>query len=219
MNEPTDLHTRRHAHSAAAAWWRTVSARTARIWTRWREATDPDRPDCPAWVAITGYTLGALMATAATVGALAGLLSLLGRLLDLAAGGIVAGATWVGGQPLTHVITDPVHTYLTTHAAPLGVEPRLLWWCWAGAALVLLVLSWAGSVGARIGWVLIGAATAAMVHTTTPAGGTWLATGVTACAWGLLSVLAFTGAARALPIEIHTHPPNEPPTKSEGGHL
>lgn len=150
---------------------------------------------------------GCLLATIATVGALAGLLWALGQLLDLAAGDIVAGASWVGQQPLTHVITDPVHTYLTTHAPPLGLGAGLLWWCWAAIGLALLVLSWAGSVGARVGWVLIGAATAAMVHTTTPASGAWLATGITACAWGLLSVLAFTGAGRARPIEIHTHPP------------
>lgn len=211
MAEPTGLHTRRRPPRAAAAWLRTVSGRTARAWTRWREATDPDRADWPPWVAITGYTLCALLATATTVGALIGLLLLLGKLLDLAAGGIVAGASWVGQQPLTHVITDPVNTYLTTHAPPLGVDVGMLWWCWAGTGLTLLALSWAGSVGARIGWVLLGAVTAAMVHTTTPAGSAWLATGITTCAWGLLSVLAFTGTARARPIEIHTHPPNEHP--------
>lgn len=103
---------------------------------------------------------------------------------------------------LAAVITSPVHGYLTAHAGSLPVSAGALQTMWAAAGIGLWFASWAGSTGARIGWVLIGLATAAMAHTATPDPAAWLATGVTALTWGLLSTLAFSTAGHH-PVVIH----------------
>lgn len=114
----------------------------------------------------------------------------------------LAGSAAATASRLAAVITTPVHSYLAAHAGPLPVSASTLHTTWAATGIGLWFATWAGSTGARIGWVLIGLATAAMAHTATPDPAAWLATGVTALTWGLLSTLTFSTAGHH-PVVIH----------------
>ncbi len=92
---------------------------------------------------------------------------------------------------LTRVVVDPVHTYITDHAAGLPATPSQLWWTWLIVTTGLWLLAAAGSTGARIGWTLLGAATVAMVWAASPIDAHQLAAGVALTAWSALSVPAF----------------------------
>ncbi|GIE87900.1 hypothetical protein [Actinoplanes regularis] len=100
---------------------------------------------------------------------------------------------------LTRTITDPVHTYLTQHAASLPATGQQIWTAWLVTTGILFALAAVGSRGARIGWTLTGALTTAMAYAGTDPAGRPIAAGLTAIAWALLSVIAFnrfTGTSR-----------------------
>lgn len=65
---------------------------------------------------------------------------------------------------------------------------------WAVGTLALWVLAWARSTGARIGWILMGAATVWMVWSATPEVSRPIAAGTAVLAWSLLSIPALRGA-------------------------
>lgn len=129
-----------------------------------------------------------------------GMLQLLGSTLQFL-GDLIDGTDHTTRWGVAHsgpagVITDPIQRYLTIHAANLPASAQALWSGWLIAGFVLLVLSFFKSWGARIGWVLFGTASTAMVWSASPSGGRNLAAGVAVLAWGLLSVAAFRGAWR-----------------------
>lgn len=145
----------------------------------------------------------------------------LAALAGLAGLAVLAAAGWglwalaraaaAGLAPLAEVITTPVRAYLHAHAGPLPVAAGTLHTAWAGLGLGLAVASWGGSTAARVGWVLIGAATAAMAYLATPAPAQALAAAVTAAAWVALSIPAL--AARPRPV---VRPPHGPPPEPAG---
>jgi uncharacterized membrane protein YedE/YeeE len=111
-------------------------------------------------------------------------------------GGTEHAFSWAVGWDLPRIITNPVRHYLDTHTAGLPASPDLLWSAWAITGAVLLVLAIGNSVGARIGWLLYGLATAGMVWAGTASSGRATAAGVTVIAWALCSVLALHGLGR-----------------------
>lgn len=119
-----------------------------------------------------------------------------GRGLAAAGNALTDAARWLADGPITRTIVDPIHSYLDAHATGLPATAGQLWWTWVVAVAVLFVTALLGSRGARIGWVLAGALTTAMVYGGTAGPGRTVAAGVTVLAWALLSVPAFTGAGR-----------------------
>jgi hypothetical protein len=171
-------------------WWTTQQPRLAAA----RALVHRDN-----WLGFV-FAIGGLAVTAVML-YLAYLLikGLFGLLAD-AARGIGAGATTAGGHvgdwTVARIITDPIHVYLDQHTAGLPATADQLWWTWLIATGVLLLLSWTGSWGARLGWTASGAAGVAMVFAGTPEASQTLAAGVATLAWALLSVLAFAGIGR-----------------------
>jgi hypothetical protein len=114
-----------------------------------------------------------------------------GGIRDTATGAAHTGAHDVTATGLTRTITEPVHAYLTDHAAGLPVTGNTLWLTWLATTAMLLLLSALGSRGARIGWTLAGAATTAMVYAATNTTARPVAAGLAITMWALLSVIAF----------------------------
>lgn len=188
-----------------ARWWthrqphRVALARVGAALSRTRPGWKP--------AAILAAALGLL---ALAVGVLAGAVALVYALLGWLLGVTVDLGQWVTEWPITQTITDPVRAYLDAHAANLPATADQLWWAWAITTAVLLVLAWSGSVGARIGWTLTGACTAAMVYAGTAPDARALAAGITVMAWATLSILAFQGTRRRPAVEITNVLPHTP---------
>ncbi|MEJ8654889.1 hypothetical protein WKI65_44335 [Streptomyces sp. MS1.AVA.3] len=95
---------------------------------------------------------------------------------------------------LLATITEPVRRYLASHTRGLAVGSATAYAAWQLAVLATGFLSWATtSFGARFAWGVVGAGTAWMVWSGAPATGREVATGLTALAWGLLSIVALRG--------------------------
>jgi hypothetical protein len=196
------------------AWWvqRPPAGPAVRDWAR---AT-------PRRVVATAAALVAVVAFAAAT-VVVWLASALYGLLDAAAAdGRHTGAEvrWSAAGRLTRVITDPVHAYLTGHAAALHTNGQLLWLGWLATTAVLFALAVLGSTGARIGWTLAGALTTTVVYTTTPTDTRLLAAGIAVTAWSLLSIAAFNRTTISRPgpdITIVTQP-DTTGTADDGDH-
>jgi len=176
---------------------------------RWAEARfdDPSRADtvknviiglCGAaliivmvaliWLIVTVF---GVMLSAVTAGAAHGLGAVLEQVAD-----------W----HLAEIVITPVHAYITAHAAGLAAGAEAIFSAWTLSGVGLWLACWlARSWGARLAWVLYGAATAAMVYSAAPVAGRMLAMGVAVLYWALLSVFAFRGVGRRRPA-VHVHP-------------
>lgn len=141
------------------------------------------------------------------------------------AGGI-GDTTSTGGQHLaasglTRTITRSVHAYLDQHATGLPVPAHTLWLAWLCTTAGLFVLAVAGSRGARVGWVISGAMTAAMVYAGTPEQGRAVASGLAVTVWAVLSVVALNrlfpgGSPILLAVRLpHRPQPDEPDGSTE----
>jgi len=82
-------------------------------------------------------------------------------------------------------VSHPVHAYLDQHSATLPMTGRNLFGLWELAGIVLLVAGFLGSTVARLGYLLFGAATAAMVWTQTPGPARPVATAIAVALWGV----------------------------------
>lgn len=188
-----------------AADWATDQYQKLQAWANDRFDDDPQRNE----IALNVIRVACLIAVIATVFVTAWVVvTVLGALTEGLAQGAVSGLGWALGHMadwhLTEVVTKPVHDYITAHAPGLPAAADGIWAAWATAGPVLLLLCWlARSWGARLAWVLYGAATTAMVHTASPASGQLLATGITVLYWAALSVLAFRGVGRRPAVHVH----------------
>lgn len=174
------------ADAPSASWFDEIAA-VIRDAARhlWAQARDRDAAGWPpAWLVYAAVTLTVGLVLLVLVPVLHGLLVGAGRLVQ-------AGGEWLHGWAFTAVVTEPVRRYLLDHAAGLPVSGPALWWTWCTAAAVLFLLALFGSVGARWGWAVFGAATTAMVAAATAPTGRWVAAGVTLVWWSVLSVLAY----------------------------
>ncbi|MEV1319449.1 hypothetical protein AB0J14_25595 [Micromonospora arborensis] len=127
-------------------------------------------------------------------------------LLFAAGDSIAALGGWTHDQAYAQIVLAPVRRYVETHADGLPISATTLWWTWCIAGVVLLAMCVLRVVAARIGWVLYGAATAAMVASATPGAGRWIATAVSGVWWVLLSVPAF-GRRRPSSVLVLPTPP------------
>jgi len=124
-----------------------------------------------------------------------------------AAHGLGAVLEQVADWHLAKIVITPVHAYITAHAAGLAAGAEAIFSAWTLSGVGLWLACWlARSWGARLAWVLYGAATAAMVYSASPATGRMLATGVAIVYWALLSVFAFRGVGRRPTVHVHPGP-------------
>jgi hypothetical protein len=195
-------------------WWADTIDRINTWWVQ-RPPAGPAVRDwaraTPRRVVAAAAALVAVVAFAAATAVVWLASALYGLLAAAAADGRNTGAEvrWSAAGRLTRVMTDPVHAYLTGHAAALHTSGQLLWLGWVATTAILFALAVLGATGARIGWTLTGALTTALVYTNTAADARLLAAGITVTAWSLLSVAAFNHAAVTRPdpdITIITHP-------------
>lgn len=148
-----------------------------------------DVPRPTHWSGYVFLTLGV-----AFIGAVAYLLWVVAnKLVDLIGWGADTGTglhAWVTGGPITSTVTAPVRAYLNAHAVGLPATGGQLWTTWLVIAAILFVFAVGGARGARIGWVLLGVLTTAMVYAGTAATGRYLAAGLTTAVWAVLSIVA-----------------------------
>jgi hypothetical protein len=110
---------------------------------------------------------------------------------SFAAAAVNDGAGWLRDWAITRVVLDPVRDYLTAHSAGLPITADTLWWTWATAGIGFFLLAWFfRAVAARIGWILFGTATVAMVWATTTGPARETTAGIAALWWIVLSLLA-----------------------------
>ncbi|MFF1446130.1 hypothetical protein [Streptomyces sp. NPDC058295] len=102
-------------------------------------------------------------------------------------------------------VDHPIRAYLADQAAHLTVTPAALYRAWQAAGLVALVGGFFGNAGARLTWLLWGAASVVMVWSASPDGGRAAATGLAALMWALASIVALHGLT--LRPVVHHHPP------------
>ncbi|MFI7080978.1 hypothetical protein ACIBO1_27105 [Micromonospora sp. NPDC049903] len=99
------------------------------------------------------------------------------------------GSSWLHDWNLTRVVLEPVRDYLFAHSAGLPVNASTLWWTWcaAGIGLFTFAFLWR-AVAARLGWILYGAATVAMVWAATTGPARTTTAGIAALWWIVLSL-------------------------------
>ncbi|WP_051901048.1 helix-turn-helix domain-containing protein [Streptomyces aureus] len=104
-----------------------------------------------------------------------------------------AAKAW-NGSGLTATVDQPVRTYLDAHTAGLPVTATTLHLVWVASGAGLLAFSFlTGTFGARLTWILWGAATTAMVWSGTPDPARPVAAGLALIAWGIASIPGLRG--------------------------
>ncbi|MDG4795204.1 hypothetical protein [Micromonospora sp. WMMD1082] len=157
-----------------ASWPAMLNEWAADRWQRVHRTRDSaDWP--PAWLVPSAGIVGVLLVALLLVGLILPLIRWLATLVTSMLGD---GADWL-------------RDYLTTHAAGLPVTSETLWWTWCAAGIALFTLAFlARAVAARLGWILFGTATVAMVWAATPGPARTTAAGIAALWWITLSLLA-----------------------------
>jgi hypothetical protein len=107
------------------------------------------------------------------------------------AGFVVQGADWARGTAAADIVLQPVRRFLDAHAAGLPINEDTLWWTWCASGIALFVAATlTRSHASRLGWILYGAATTAMVYNAAAAPTQPVSAGITALWWTGLSVVA-----------------------------
>ncbi|MCY0921129.1 hypothetical protein OS965_23570 [Streptomyces sp. H27-G5] len=91
------------------------------------------------------------------------------------------------------VVDNPIRTYIAQHTAGLPVSGAAIYTFWQLAGAFGLIGGFAGATGARLTWTVWGAATVAVVWTTTPADGRTVAAAIAVLAWTIASTAALRG--------------------------
>ncbi|MGQ7754867.1 hypothetical protein ACUN29_41700 (plasmid) [Streptomyces sp. WC2508] len=105
------------------------------------------------------------------------------------------------------VVDQPIRTYIAAHTASLPISASTIYTVWQVVGLFGLIGGFLRSSGARLTWTAWGAASIAMVYSTTPADGRAIATGLAALAWTAASALALRGLTLRPSLFIHNAAP------------
>lgn len=172
----------------AGAGWSAMLQEWSRFqWRRLHHGVEPGGWP-PPWAIPALSIAGLVLAVAVIAGLIVPLLAAIARFLVAAVDG---GADWVRDWNLARLVLDPVRAYLDTHATGLPIGADTLWWTWTAAGAAFFLLGWlAAAVAARIGWVLWGAATVAMVYATTTGPARTTTAGIAVLWWTVLSLFA-----------------------------
>ncbi|MGK5545684.1 hypothetical protein ACSNOH_13270 [Streptomyces sp. URMC 127] len=109
------------------------------------------------------------------------------------------------------VIDQPIRTYIATHTASLQISGSTVYTVWQLVGLFGLVGGFFRGTGARLTWTAWGAASIAMVYSSTPAAGRPIATGLAVLAWTAASALALRGLSLRPSLFIHNAAPQVRP--------
>ena len=189
---------------SGASWAAMWHDWTLHQWRAFHRGAEPDEWP-PPWALPALSIAGLVVLVAIVAGLLVPLVAAIGRFLAGAAGD---GVAWLHDWNITRVVLDPVRAWLTGHAAGLPVDAGTLWWTWAVAGLVLFFLAWFTTVAGRIGWLLYGAATVAMVYAATTGPARPTAAGIATLWWLMLSLLPLH--RRRAPAKVYAHLPQLP---------
>ncbi|MGW7645424.1 hypothetical protein [Streptomyces bobili] len=172
--------------------------RAAEVGQFWRTGWD----DAAVWIKTVTLIAGASVIVL-MVGAAADIATtVLGSLS--AAPAVDVGAVDSGG--LWGTVDHPVRAYLADQAAHLTVTPAALYRAWQTAGVIALIGGFLGNAGARLTWLVWGAASIFMIWSASPDGGRAAATGLAALMWALASIVALHGLT--LRPVVHHHPPH-----------
>ncbi|MFE9360334.1 hypothetical protein ACFYPB_40555 [Streptomyces olivaceoviridis] len=166
-----------------------------------------------------GWPLMATWIKAAIVigGGLAALLTL--RWIGATVIGLAHALPWPTPTDRDHTgllatIDQPVRDYLTEHTRALPVTATTAYSTWQAVGAVSLLLGFFHSSGARLTWIIWGAATVGMVWTTSPDSGRAVAAGIALLAWAALSLFALRGLsfspAAFIQVDVHNQAPPAP---------
>lgn len=149
-----------------------------------RSAQDVSSPAWPPrWLQV--LALGYLTAT---------LLKISNDLLEI----VTSTTMWIFGTAWGSIVAEPIRTYFDKASGDLAVSSQALWGFWLFSGIGLLLMSFVGATGARIGWAIHGALTVGVIwQDDGPSAPT--AIGVYALSWSLLAVLAFRRMAYRSP--------------------
>lgn len=183
-----------------ASWPGMLNEWSQDLWRRFhRSRTSNDWP--PDWLAPAAAAAGVLLAALLLFGLVIPLIRWLASLVVNAVGG---GADWLQNWNLTHVVLHPVRDYLTAHSTDLPITANTLWWTWCAAGVGLFLFAFLfRAVAARLGWVLFGAATMAMVWATTTGPARTTTTGIAALWWIVLSLFALRRTWSQQNVTVH----------------
>jgi hypothetical protein len=173
-------------------WWVMLHEWARYHWQRLTRDRTDEWP--PPWAMPALSIAGLVVAVAVVVELLLPLVRWLAHLVRDA-------ANLLDHWALARVALDPIHHYLDTHAAGLPITPGQLWWTWCATGVVLCLLSTARVLAARIGWLLFGAASVAMVWTSPSAPHT-TAAGIATLWWLLFSLPALRRGTRHVVAEL-----------------
>jgi hypothetical protein len=120
---------------------------------------------------------------------------------------------------LLATIDQPVRSYLETHTATLPITATTAYSTWQAVGVISFLLGFLRSGGAHLTWTIWGAATVAMVWSSTPEPGRQVAAGVAVLAWAALSILALRGVSLApasfVRVDVHAPVPPAPEVRAE----
>ncbi|MFJ8855682.1 hypothetical protein [Streptomyces sp. NPDC102437] len=101
------------------------------------------------------------------------------------------------------VVDQPIRSYIAAHAATLPISASTVYTVWQVVGLFGLIGGFFRSSGARLTWTAWGAASIAMVYSTSPADGRTIATGLAVLAWTAASTIALRGLTLRPEVFIH----------------
>lgn len=102
-----------------------------------------------------------------------------------------AGTT--AASELWGVIETPIRSYITEHTAGLSVSASAVYALWQLVGWFGLIGGFIGATGARLTWIVWGAASVLAVWSAAPDAGRTVATGIAVLAWTVASTLALRG--------------------------
>ncbi|MCT2547383.1 hypothetical protein [Streptomyces atratus] len=203
--EPTEPKEPRLA--ALREWWDAAWDNGGVLHTRWEELR---RAPALGWHGMANWIKAVLgLAGICTViilldGATDALADAMRRLLS-AAPRVEIGADT--SNTVFAVVDQPIRTYIAAHTASLPISASTIYTVWQVVGLFGLIGGFLRSSGARLTWTAWGAASIAMVYSTTPADGRTIATGLAALAWTAASALALRGLTLRPSLFIHNTAP------------
>lgn len=169
--------------------WIAAAKVGRQLWREAVEVNDPDRP--PFWPYAFGLLAAVFMFLVFALMVAIILASVVWPVIRGFASQVEATARFSDWRS---AIEAPLREYIQQHSTGLPVSSAALFSAWIVVGGILLVASYRGSLGARIGWMVFGgfSCVAAYAGTHPPAQG--MAAGIAAFAWSLISILAFRHA-------------------------
>ncbi|MDP9607780.1 hypothetical protein [Streptomyces demainii] len=206
-NDRTTKTKKEHPRLASArAWWNEAWAEGGVLHERWedvRRAPGAGWHGMANWIkavaAITMFSITVLLLTGAVDVLLDAAHHILTAVPDVQVGNNTSTGVWA-------TIDNPIRSYIAAHSHGLPISASTVYTVWQITGLFALTAGFATrSNGVRLTWTAWGAASIAMVWTTTPETSRTVATGIAVLAWTLASTVALRGLSLRPTVFTHIH--------------